>query len=100
MADSEFRSGGWTFLSNHAHVVICLARRPDAVLREVAAEIGITERAVHNIVSDLEDSGALTRRRDGRRNKYTIHPDRPLRHPVESHCTVGELIAMVEKPST
>lgn len=92
-------SGGWTFLTNHAHTLICLARRPDALLREVAAEVGITERAVHNIVSDLEGSGVVTRERDGRRNHYVVHPGRSLRHPVEAHCTVGQLIDMVLKLS-
>ncbi len=96
MSRIESSTGGWTFLTNHAHTLICLARRPDAVLREIAAEVGITERAVHNIVSDLEESGVLTRVREGRRNRYQIHHDRPLRHPVEAHCTVGELIGMVE----
>jgi len=99
MAENVVQTGGWTFLTNHGHALICLARRPDAVMREVAAEIGITERSLHNIVSDLEASGALTRDREGRRNRYTIHQDQPLRHPVESHCTVGELITMVEKLS-
>lgn len=96
MSKIESSAGGWTFLTNHAHTLICLARRPDSVLREIAAEVGITERAVHNIVSDLEESGVLTRVREGRRNRYVIHPDRPLRHPVESHRTVGELIGLVE----
>lgn len=87
--------GSWTFLTNHAHTLICLARHPEAVLREVATEVGITERAVHNIISDLEESGVLTRVREGRRNRYVIHQDQPLRHPVEAHRTVGELIGMV-----
>jgi hypothetical protein len=90
----------WTFLTNHAHTLICLARHSEAVLREIALDVGITERAVHNIVSDLEDSGVLTRVREGRRNRYVIHQDQPLRHPVEAHCTVGELIDMVENLST
>lgn len=91
--------GSWTFLSNHAHTLVCLARSPDVVMREVAVEVGITERAVHNIIADLEASGVLTRERDGRRNHYEIHRERPLRHPVEAHCTVGELIDMVVEHS-
>jgi DNA-binding transcriptional regulator PaaX len=99
MPRSGTTSGGWTFLTNHAHILICLARRPDAVLREVAAEVGITERAVHNIVSDLEASGVLKRERDGRRNHYDIDLEKSLRHPVEAHCSVGQLIDMVLKLS-
>lgn len=91
--------GTWTFLTNHAHTLICLARRPDALLREVASEVGITERAVHNIVADLEESGVVTRERDGRRNHYVVHANQPLRHPIEAHCTVGHLIAMVGRGS-
>ena len=96
MASTPSSNGSWTFLTNHAHTLICLARKPDAILREVAAEVGITERAVHNIVSDLEASGVLRRDREGRRNTYTIKLDTPLRHPVEAHCKLGELVALVE----
>lgn len=96
MPRSSASGGIWTFLTNHAHTLICLARSPDALLREVASEVGITERAVHNILADLEESGVVTRERDGRRNHYVIHFDRPLRHPIEAHCTVGHLIDMVE----
>lgn len=86
---------GWTFLSNHAHVLICLATDPDLVLREVAARVGITERAVHLILADLEAEGLVTRIREGRRNRYEMHLDSPLRHPLESHRTVRELIELV-----
>lgn len=84
----------WTFLSNHAHVLVCLAEEPDARVRDVALRVGITERAVQAIVNDLESCGALTRTRDGRRNHYEIHDDVPLRHPVESHRTVRDLLTM------
>ena len=86
---------GWTFLSNHAHVLVCLAADPAVRLRDVAAAVGITERAVQKIVAELEAAGVLRRRREGRRNHYTIHGGRPLRHPAEAHRTVGELIALV-----
>jgi hypothetical protein len=86
---------GWTFLSNHAHVLICLARDPRMRLRDVAARVGITERGVQKIVQDLEEAGALTRIREGRHNTYTIHPGLPLRHPVESHRTVAHLLGAV-----
>lgn len=85
----------WTFLSNHGHVLVCLARDPDARLRDVAISVGITERAVQKIVSDLEEGGVVERVRDGRRNRYRLFTDRPLRHPIESHRTVGALLGML-----
>ena len=88
-------TGDWTFLTNHSHVLICLARDPQARLRDVATQVGITERAVQKIVQDLERAGVVERQRAGRRNHYRIHRDRPLRHAVEGHRTVGELLAMV-----
>lgn len=88
----------WTFLSNHAHVLICLARQPDWRLRDVAERVGITERAVQAIVTDLEHHGALTRTREGRRNHYEIHLDAPLRHAVEEHRTIGDLLGLVGVP--
>lgn len=86
---------GWTFLSNHAHVVFCLAEDPGIVLREVAQRVGITERAVQRIVADLDAAGYLTRERVGRSNVYRVHGQKPLRHPIESHRTVADLIALV-----
>jgi DNA-binding Lrp family transcriptional regulator len=85
----------WTFLRNHAHVLLCLYRDPTARLRDVSAEVGITERAAQRIVSELEDEGYLVRERFGRRNAYTLNPDVPLRHPLESGHTVGELLAVL-----
>ena len=87
----------WTFLSNHAHVLICLAADPAQRLREVSARVGITERAVQKILADLEAEGLVEREREGRRNRYALHLDRPLRHPVESHRSVRELIDLVTK---
>lgn len=86
---------GWTFLSNHAHVLLCLTRGDAPRLRDVAASVGITERAVQTIVRDLEREGILARRRDGRRNEYTFDLDRPLRHPLEAHRSVRTLLALV-----
>ncbi len=91
-------SSSWTFLSNHAHVLLCIASDPEIRLRDVAEQVGITERAVQKIVSELEEAGALTRLRDGRRNSYVVHPDCPLRHPNESHQTVGKLLSMALTP--
>jgi DNA-binding transcriptional regulator PaaX len=88
-------SPGWTFLSNHGHVLICLARYPNIPLRHVAARVGITERAVQRIVAELEGAGYLTRFREGRRNRYRIHRDEPLRHALERHHTVGQLLDSV-----
>ncbi|MBC8136058.1 MAG: winged helix-turn-helix transcriptional regulator [Fibrella sp.] len=88
-------ASGWTFLTNHSHVLICLAEEPTMRLRDLADRVGITERAVQRIVTDLEDAGFVTRIKDGRRNCYEIHPDHALRHSIESHCTVRDLIGFV-----
>ncbi|MDQ2799179.1 MAG: winged helix-turn-helix domain-containing protein [Armatimonadota bacterium] len=84
----------WTFLTNHARVLFCLAEDPDLRLREAAEKIGITERAVQRIVTDLEDAGILTRSREGRRNRYEINESERLRHPYDAHCTVGDLLTL------
>jgi len=86
---------GWTFLTNHAHVLFCIARDPEVRLRDVAALVGITERAVQRIVTDLETAGYLTVSKEGRRNRYQVNLDRPLRHPIERHRTVRALISLV-----
>ncbi len=88
-------SSPWTFLSNHTHVLICLADDPEMRLRDVAARVGITERAVFRIVADLEDAGVLTRHKEGRRNSYEVHGEQPLRHPIESHKTVEDLLDLL-----
>ncbi len=87
----------WTFLTNHSHVLICLADEPTMRLRDVAGLVGITERAVQRIVTELEEAGVVTRIKDGRRNCYEIHPDHALRHPIESHRTVRDLLGLLEK---
>lgn len=86
---------GWTFLSNHGHVLMCVAADPEARLRDIAERVGITERAVFGIVTDLEEAGVVERTKVGRRNHYRIRLSAPLRHPIESGHTVGELIAAV-----
>ncbi|OII68379.1 MULTISPECIES: winged helix-turn-helix domain-containing protein [unclassified Streptomyces] len=90
---SSVRGDHWTFLTNHARVLITLARDQDCRLRDVAELIGITERAVQLIVADLEAAGYLTRTRVGRRNQYTIDPTVALRHPAEAGHPVGDLLA-------
>lgn len=84
----------WTFLTNHAHVLVCLAREPDAVMREVAQKVGITERAVQKIIADLEATGILERTRHGRRNHYRINLEANLRHPLEGRARIRDLLAM------
>lgn len=86
----------WTFLTNHAHVLLCLAQDPEQLLRDTAQRVGITERAVQRIVSELEEAGYLDRQREGRRNRYHVHADRPLRHPIEQHRTIASLLELVE----
>ncbi|WP_425146473.1 helix-turn-helix transcriptional regulator [Deinococcus sp.] len=86
----------WTFLTNHAHVLICLVQQPGRTLREVAALVGITERAVQRIVGELEEAGILQRERVGRRNRYAVIGSQPLRHPLEAHRRVQDLLEMVK----
>lgn len=85
----------WTFLSNHAHVILLLARDPEIRLRDVAEKVGITERAVQRIVADLEADHYIKRERHGRRNHYSVNPTLRLRHPVEAHQTVGALLSLI-----
>lgn len=89
---------GWTFLTNHAHVLICVARDPGARLRDVASDVGITERAAQRIVADLVDAGYLEREREGRRNRYRLHPEMPLRHPLEHEHAIGEILQVLTRP--
>jgi predicted ArsR family transcriptional regulator len=87
----------WTFLSNHGHVLLCIAKEPGIRLRDVAERVGITERAVQRIVTDLERAGYLSRAREGRRNRYEIHADRPFRHPVVAHREVSALLDLITR---
>jgi DNA-binding MarR family transcriptional regulator len=88
----------WTFMTNHTHVLLCIRNDPDVRLRDIAAQVGITERATQNIVGDLVDEGYLRRERVGRRNRYHLIEDRPLRHPLERHHEVGALLALLADP--
>ena len=87
----------WTFLTNHSHVLILIHTNPDAVLREVALDVGITERAVQRIIQDLEAGGFIERERIGRRNRYNVLVDQPLRHPIESHRNIGDLLELISR---
>ncbi|MGA5302466.1 helix-turn-helix transcriptional regulator [Nucisporomicrobium flavum] len=89
----------WTFLTNHAHVLICVARDPGLRHRDLAAQVGITERAAQRIVADLVEAGYLTSTRDGRRNRYQLHRELPLRHPLEREHQIGEILAVLEGKS-
>jgi hypothetical protein len=92
---SESAGSHWTFLTNHAHVLVLLSRNPSLVLREVALQVGITERAVQRIIADLEASGILDHEKIGRQNRYRIRTDKPLRHPIVANCPIGELLALI-----
>ncbi|HEX6702221.1 MAG TPA: winged helix-turn-helix domain-containing protein [Gaiellaceae bacterium] len=89
----------WRFVTNHAHVLETIARDPTTRLRDVARSVGVTERTAAQIVNDLVDAGYLTKIRHGRRNRYEVHEQLPLRHPQHRHHTVGELIRFLEAPA-
>jgi DNA-binding transcriptional ArsR family regulator len=89
----------WTFLSNHSHVLVCVTRDPEIRVSEVARRVGIGERAVHRILTDLEEAGYLTRTREGRRNRYSVHLDRPLRHPLEAAHRLADVFGPLTGPT-
>ena len=82
----------WTFLTNHALVLSYIARHPRTTALDLANAIGITERATRKIIADLLDAGYVTKKREGRRNRYRINPELPLRHPSHEETAVGELL--------
>ena len=94
MVDSQ----GWTFLTNHGHILLLLARQPDLRLRDLAEHVGITERSAQKIVTELETAGYITKIRTGRRNAYELHPDLRFRHPLEADHRVGELLDLFTGP--
>ncbi len=85
----------WDFLTNHAHVLVCIAHDSGIRVRDIAAAVGITERAAHKIVSDLVAAGYVLKEREGRRNRYTVKPELPLRHPLVENRQVGELLEVL-----
>lgn len=87
----------WTFLTNHAHVLVVLHSNPHLVLREVAVEVGITERAVQRIIQELEADGFVEREKVGRQNHYKVQTNKSLRHPLESHRKIGDLLKLVNE---
>ncbi len=90
--EAEKRS--WTFLTNHGHLLVAISRRPRARIRDLAEEIGITERAAQLILRDLEGAGYIIKEKVGRRNEYTVEPDAHLRHPAESSVAVRSLLGL------
>lgn len=89
----------WNFLTNHTHVLLCLERDPSLRMRDIAAQVGITERAVQRIIAELEKSGYLERTREGRRNEYTISRTKRLRHPLEQDTRIGQLLDLLQQPT-
>jgi DNA-binding IclR family transcriptional regulator len=87
----------WTFLSNHAHVLICISQQPDIRLSEVADLVGIRERSVHRIVHELSESGYISVSKVGRNNVYEVHLDLPLRHPLEATHSIRAIISPLLK---
>lgn len=93
------RSNGlprWDFLTNHSHVMLCVAHDNGIRLRDIASAVGITERAAHRILSELVDSGYVSRKREGRRNRYTVKADQPLRHPLFKTQNISDLIDVLK----
>jgi len=92
---SDDGSLGWSFLTNHARVLICIARDPGVRLRDIGEAVGITERAAHRIIGDLAAAGYISRTRTGRRNRYTIQSHLPLPDPLAREQTVGQLLGIL-----
>lgn len=88
-------SSGWSFLTNHTHILVCLSRDSTMTVRNLSLQVGITERSVQRILSDLEAAGAISRIKEGRRNRYEIERAFPLRHPLEAQVTLKELLKTV-----
>ena len=88
----------WTFLTNHAHVLLAIAQDPEIRMKDAAVKVGITERAAQRILADLLDAGYVTRDKVGRRNQYQIRPNLPLRHPLAGHQPVSMLLALLSGP--
>jgi len=87
----------WTFFSNNAHVLVCLSHAPQPTTREIASQVGITERAVQRIIKRLVQASVLKIEKIGRRNRYELNLDQQLRHPLESHRTIGEFIHLIDR---
>ena len=95
---SERTAPRWTFLTNHAQVLVCIARDPGVRLRDIGDRVGITERAAHRIVTELADARYITRQRNGRRNQYTINAHHPVHDPIAREQNVGQLLKILTAP--
>ena len=95
MSDPDQSGGSWTLLTGHGHVLVEIARNPQARIRDISAAAGITERTAQAIVADLEAAGYITRTRDGRRTRYTVNPDSQFRHPAQEGLRIGPLLALL-----
>jgi len=91
---------GWTFLTNHAQVLVCISGDPGIRLRDIGDRVGITERAAHRIVGQLSEAGYITRRRNGRRNQYSVNPEARLPDPIARERSVGELVEVLTRGRT
>lgn len=94
-ADTDVKTSNWTFLTNHAHVLLCLAKSSSMRIRDLAIEVGITERAVQRIIAELIDEGYVSRIKEGRRNIYKLQTKKPLKHPVEAHKNIKDLVQLI-----
>ena len=92
---SEKKSSNWTFLTNHSHVLLCLAKDSSMRIRDLALEVGITERAVQRIIAELLEEGYIDKEKEGRRNIYKICENRPLKHKIEWHKNTSDLIKLI-----
>jgi DNA-binding IclR family transcriptional regulator len=95
MSLPDERGGSWTLLTGHGHVLVEIARDPEARMRDIAAASGITERTAQVIVADLEAAGYITRTRTGRRTQYSVNPDSLFRHPAQEGHRVGPFLALL-----
>ncbi len=100
MCVAEHAAPGWAFLTNHAQVLVCIARDPGVRLRDIGERVGITERATHRIVAELAGAGYITRRRDGRRNHYTINAHFALPDAVAREQNIGQLLNVLTAAGT
>ena len=95
MSEQYEREGSWTLLTGHGHVLVEIARHPEARIRDIGAVAGLTERTVQAIVADLEEAGYLIRTRVGRRTRYTVNPDSLFRHPAQDGHRVGPFLDLL-----
>ena len=95
MENTQTNYSDWTFFSNNAHVLVCLTQTPQPTTREMAIRVGITERAVQRIIKKMVEAGVLKVEKEGRRNRYELDLNQQLRHPLESHKTIGEFLQLM-----